>query len=151
MNQNRYFQSGGGSNQKHLFQRGLDIILWNAPWGLNSQLTLSLSRVTKLILLVQGRPLESERVKKLSPLTLSLPRVTKQILLCLMPDDFTRPRETLGSERVKKLKEACLIEKEQSLFRSLFDLLLSGLKTILNLMVWMLLTSGFIAQNNFLQ
>ena len=27
-----------------------------------------------------------------------------QILLCLMPDDFTRQRETLGGERVKMQK-----------------------------------------------
>ena len=35
MNQNRYmyFQSGGGPNQKHLFQRGLDVIFWNDPLG----------------------------------------------------------------------------------------------------------------------
>ena len=31
-----------------------------------------------------------------------------QILLCLTPDDFTRQRETLGGERVKKLSPLTL-------------------------------------------
>ena len=34
MNQKKYFQSGGGPNQRHLFQRGLDIIFWNDPLGI---------------------------------------------------------------------------------------------------------------------
>ena len=78
-----------------------EIIVW-----IDKSLTLSLPRVTSLILLCltpvdftlsnarrfyssKGDPLGVKGLKKLSPLTLSLPRVTLLILLCLMPDDFT--------------------------------------------------------------
>ena len=71
-------------------------------WSLGRQ-ELSQSKDDSLLIILY----HLNTLKYISPSdfirTLSLPRTYLEILLCLMPDDFTRWRETRWSEGVKKL------------------------------------------------